>query len=115
VRPDERTAALMTLECAPVHTVISMAHPRMMPLLIELRPPLGTAVASGLAMLPPLLPLLSERTLSNPQGAFLLEDGKQLLLWIGRQAPPAFLQDVFARYGLGGAGLLLALLLLLVW
>lgn len=97
MRTDERSAALSEMECAPVHTLVSMAHPRLMPLLIELRPPLGVAGANGCVLLPPLLPLLSERTLANPQGCFLLEEGKQLLMWIGRAAPPAFLQDVFAR------------------
>lgn len=97
VRVDERSAALSELECAPVHSLVAAAHPRMMPLLIELRPPLGSAGPGGHALLPPLLPLLSERTLANPQGAFLLEDGRQLLLWIGRATPPAFLVDVFGR------------------
>jgi len=97
VRSDERSAALAELECAPVHVVVSSAHPRLMPLLIELRPPLGQPGPNGHPILPPLLPLVAERTLANAQGAFLLEDGRQLLLWIGRAAPPAFLLDVFAR------------------
>jgi protein transport protein SEC24 len=102
VRVDERAAALLALECAPVHTVVSMAHPRMMPLLIELKPPLGLPGAAGHPTLPPLLPLLTERTLANAQGVFLLEDGKQILMWVGRAAPAAFLVDVFGRPSLDG-------------
>jgi len=102
VRADERATSLMQLECTPVHGMVSSAYPRMMPLLLDLRPPLGQPGPSGHVNLPPLLPLVAERTLANPQGCFLLEDGHQLLLWIGRAAPPQFLVDIFGRSSLDG-------------
>lgn len=109
LRSDERSAALMRCEFSPCHTLVAMAHPRLMPLLIELKPPLGQRLQApggggleGFAVLPPLLPLVAERTIANPQGAFLLEDGQRLLLWLGRATPPAFLQDVFGRPSLDG-------------
>lgn len=31
----------------------------------------------------------------NPTGAYMLENGQRLFLWLGREVPQQFLQDVF--------------------
>jgi len=98
VRADERAAALMRLQYLGVLHAVPAACPRVMPLLLDLRPPLGAQnPATGLVNLPPLLPNASDRTVASPHGVFLVENGSQLLMWVGQSAPPAFLSDVFGR------------------
>ena len=43
--------------------------------------------------MPPLLPLSSERL--ERHGLFLIEDGQIIFLWVGRDAVPQLIQDVF--------------------
>lgn len=43
--------------------------------------------------MPPLLPLSSERLVRH--GLFLIEDGQTMFLWIGRDAIPQLVMDVF--------------------
>ena len=45
--------------------------------------------------MPTLLPLTSERLVRY--GLFLLEDGQSIFLWIGRDAVPQLLMDVFDK------------------
>jgi protein transport protein SEC24 len=48
---------------------------------------------TGNIIMPPLLNLSSERIV--PYGLYLLDDGVNQFLWIGRDAVPALLMDVF--------------------
>jgi protein transport protein SEC24 len=43
--------------------------------------------------MPPLLPLSSERL--ERHGLFLIEDGQTMFLWVGRDAVPQLIMDVF--------------------
>jgi hypothetical protein len=43
--------------------------------------------------MPPLLPLSSERLVRH--GLFLIEDGQTMFLWVGRDAVPQLVMDVF--------------------
>ena len=52
----------------------------------------GTIGEHGV-ILPPLLPLTSERL--ERHGLFLIEDGQTIFLWVGRDAVPQLVQDVF--------------------
>jgi len=45
--------------------------------------------------MPVLLPLTSERLVRH--GLFLIEDGQSIFLWIGREAVPQLLMDVFDK------------------
>ena len=45
--------------------------------------------------MPVLLPLTSERLVRH--GLFLVEDGQNMFLWIGRDAVPQLLMDVFDK------------------
>ncbi len=49
--------------------------------------------ANGRVFLPPLVRVSYARL--NPAGAYLLENGQKLFLWLGREIPSQFLQDVF--------------------
>lgn len=44
-------------------------------------------------ILPPPLPLTSERL--ERHGLFLIEDGQTIFLWVGRDAVPQLIADVF--------------------
>ena len=55
-------------------------------------PEAGTIGEQGV-VLPPSLPLTSERL--ERHGLFLIEDGQTMFLWIGRDAVPQLVQDVF--------------------
>ena len=52
----------------------------------------GTIGEHGV-ILPPALPLTSERL--ERHGLFLIEDGQTIFLWVGRDAVPQLIQDVF--------------------
>jgi len=52
----------------------------------------GTIGENGVT-LPPALPLTSERL--ERHGLFLVEDGQTIFLWVGRDAVPQLIQDVF--------------------
>ena len=52
----------------------------------------GTVGEQGLIM-PPPLPPTSERL--ERHGLFLIEDGQTIFLWIGRDAVPQLVMDVF--------------------
>jgi protein transport protein SEC24 len=43
--------------------------------------------------MPPVLPLTSEKL--ERHGLFLMEDGLSIFLWLGRDAVPQLVQDVF--------------------
>jgi protein transport protein SEC24 len=43
--------------------------------------------------MPPRIRLSGERL--DPQGAYLLENGEQMMLWLGRGVLPEFLEKVF--------------------
>ena len=74
----------------------------------------GTVGESGVIM-PPPLPLTSERL--ERHGLFLIEDGQTIFLWVGRDAVPQLVRDVFnlPSYDvlLGGKVSLLSLTLLI--
>lgn len=55
-------------------------------------PEAGTVGEKGVIM-PPALPLTSERL--ERHGLFLIEDGQTIFLWVGRDAVPQLIMDVF--------------------
>ena len=54
---------------------------------------MGLPGDDGKIVMPPLLPLSSERLVRH--GLFLIEDGQTMFLWIGRDAVPQLVMDVF--------------------
>jgi protein transport protein SEC24 len=52
----------------------------------------GTVGEQGIIM-PPPLPLTSERL--ERHGLYLIEDGQTMFLWVGRDAVPQLIMDVF--------------------
>ena len=52
----------------------------------------GTVGEQGIIM-PPPLPLTSERL--ERHGLYIIEDGQTMFLWVGRDAVPQLIMDVF--------------------
>lgn len=60
---------------------------------MPLHPPQLSHDAASRGELPPLLPLTTQALTID--GAFLLDDGAALTLWLGRSVPTEFLQNAF--------------------
>lgn len=90
---DLRSAALCLLSTLPLPLLIQYIHPR----LYSLHDMPDTAGVpdpqTGDIILPPPLNLSSEKLV--PYGLYLLDDGQTQFLWVGRDAVPALVQDVF--------------------
>jgi len=88
VRPDERSYLMYAFSTMPVTQATALVHPR----LLRLHPPMQP-IAPPPTDLPPTLPLSASSLLTD--GAFLLEDGVGLTLWVGQKVPTEFLQQAF--------------------
>ena len=88
VRPDERSAAFYAFSTMALPHSTAMLHPR----LIQAHPP-TQQVSPAVPELPRSLPL-SATSLSS-EGAFLIEDGFFITLWLGRGVHTDFLQQAF--------------------
>ncbi|KAH7910275.1 Sec23/Sec24 trunk domain-containing protein [Hygrophoropsis aurantiaca] len=91
IPPDLRAYAQALLTSLPSQTLIPYIHPNFYSL-HNMPPEAGTVSESGIIM-PPLLPLTSERL--ERHGLFLIEDGQNIFLWVGRDAVPQLIMDVF--------------------
>lgn len=83
VRADEHSAVLFALANMSATMSTSLIHPR----LLQVFPPTGE-----LGTLPPPLPLTAQGLLST--GAYLVDSGAELMLWVGRGVPTDFVQQV---------------------
>ena len=90
---DLRSAALCLLSTLPLPLLMQYIHPRMYSL-HDMPDNAGLPdQETGEIVMPPLQNLSSERLI--PYGLHLLDDGQNQFLWIGRDAVPALVQDVF--------------------
>ncbi|KAI0252493.1 protein transporter SEC24 [Lactifluus subvellereus] len=91
IPPDLRAYAQALLTSLPSQLLIPYIHPTFYSL-HNMPPEAGTVGEHGVVM-PPPLPLTSERL--ERHGLFLIEDGQTLFLWVGRDAVPQLVIDVF--------------------
>ena len=84
--PDDRAAWLYRTLCAPPELSTPAVYPRLFS--IHDLPQDGT-----FPPIPPCVWLSSEKL--NQDAAYLLEDGQEILIWIGRQLPVDKLRDMF--------------------
>jgi protein transport protein SEC24 len=90
---DMRSAALCLLSTLPLPLLIQYIHPKMYSL-HDMPDDAGVFDAqSGGIILPPPCNLSSERV--APYGLYLIDDGQTQFLWLGRDAVPQLIQDVF--------------------
>lgn len=86
-----RAYALHLLQTLPPQSLIPYIHPKFY-CLHAMAPEAGTMTNQGFLM-PPAMNLSSQRL--EAHGLFLVDDGQNLLLWVGRQAIPELMRDVF--------------------
>ena len=91
VRTDERSALLAAGSRMPVGYSSAFVYPRLFAL-HSLPEAVGALDTDGSPHLPPSLPLSLEKL--EPDGSYLVENGVEMLVWIGRAAPATFLSDV---------------------
>jgi len=91
IPPDIRAYSQALLTSLPSQLLIPYIYPTFYSL-HNMPPEAGTIGEHGV-ILPPALPLTSERL--ERHGLFLIEDGQTIFLWVGRDAVPQLIQDVF--------------------
>ncbi|EZF34707.1 protein transporter SEC24 [Trichophyton interdigitale H6] len=90
---DMRSAALCLLSTLPLPLLIQYIYPKMYSL-HDMPDDAGIPhPETGKIVLPPLTNLSSERLV--PHGMYLIDDGQTQFLWIGRDAVPQLINDVF--------------------
>ncbi|KAI1310209.1 COPII coat Sec23p-Sfb3p heterodimer component [Mortierella claussenii] len=92
INADIRVHQMRMLKSMGVSESIAFLYPRMIPV-HEMDEKLGVMDSAGRVFLPPLVRVSYARL--NPAGAYLLENAQALYLWLGRDVPSEFLQDVF--------------------
>ncbi|KAF8155735.1 protein transporter SEC24 [Crassisporium funariophilum] len=91
IPPDIRAYSQALLTSLPSQLLIPYIYPTFYSL-HNMPPEAGTIGEDGV-VLPPSLPLTSERF--ERHGLFLIEDGQTIFLYVGRDAVPQLIQDVF--------------------
>jgi protein transport protein SEC24 len=91
IPPDLRAYAQDLLTTLPTQSLIPYIHGRFYSL-FNMSAEAGTIGEHGV-ILPPTQNLSSERL--APHGLFLIEDGQNMFLWVGKEAVPKLIQDVF--------------------
>jgi protein transport protein SEC24 len=90
---DMRSAALCLLSTLPLPLLIQYIYPKLYSL-YDMPDDAGTVdEKTGEIILPPPHNLSSERLV--PYGLYLIDDGQTQFLWVGRDAVPQLLMDVF--------------------
>lgn len=90
---DLRSAALCLLSTLPLPLLIQYIYPRLFSL-HDMPDNAGIPdPETGVIVLPPPINLSSERLV--PYGLYLIDDGQTQFLWVGRDAVPELLRDVF--------------------
>ncbi|VDB88711.1 unnamed protein product [Peniophora sp. CBMAI 1063] len=89
---DLRAYAQCLLTSLPAEMLIPYIHP-MFYALHSMSPEAGTIGEHGTTIMPTPLPLTTERL--ERHGLYLIEDGQTLFLFVGRDAVPQLIQDVF--------------------
>lgn len=91
IPPDLRAYAQALLTALPSQSLIPYLYPSFYSL-HNMPPECGTVGEQGIIM-PPPQPLTSERL--ERHGLYLIEDGQTMFLWVGRDAVPQLIMDVF--------------------
>ncbi|KAJ3013003.1 COPII coat Sec23p-Sfb3p heterodimer component [Thoreauomyces humboldtii] len=89
---DIRVLHMRMLKSFGVPESVPFLYPRLMQL-HDLVSPYGEIDERGLVKLPPLIRVSAERL--SPQGAYVIENGQQMIVYLGRGLSEMFLKDVF--------------------
>lgn len=91
IPPDLRAYAHALLSTLPTQSLIPYVHPRFYAL-HSMPDDAGTIGENGIVF-PPALNLTSERL--QRHGFYMIEDGQTIFLWVGNEAVPQLIMDVF--------------------
>lgn len=91
IPPDLRAYAQCLLTTLPCQALVPYIHPRFYSL-HNMPADAGTIGEHGV-VLPPAMNLTSERF--ERHGLYLIEDGQNMFIWVGHEAVPRLIQDVF--------------------
>jgi len=97
VKTDERMYLMdriLSLSCADT---TAFTYPRMIPL-HSLGPEHGVVMANGEVAVPGSVSLSCEKL--EAQGAYLVENGESMVVWVGRECPQSFIEQVFGIPGI---------------
>ncbi|KAF9300853.1 COPII coat Sec23p-Sfb3p heterodimer component [Mortierella antarctica] len=92
INSDMRVHQMRMLKGMGVSESIAFFYPRMIPV-HALEETVGVEDQTGRVLLPQLVRVSYARL--NPAGAYILENGQNLYLWLGREVPSEFLMEVF--------------------
>ncbi|KAF9185975.1 COPII coat Sec23p-Sfb3p heterodimer component [Haplosporangium sp. Z 767] len=92
INSDVRVHNMRMLKSMGVSESIAFLYPRLVPV-HDMDEKVGVKDETGRVYLPPLVRVSYPRL--NPAGAYLLENGQCLYLWLGRDVPSQFLLDIF--------------------
>ncbi|KAG0377736.1 COPII coat Sec23p-Sfb3p heterodimer component [Mortierella sp. AD032] len=92
INSDIRVHHMRMLRSMGVSESIAFFYPRMVPV-FDLEEKVGVRSPTGRVLFPPLVRVSVARL--NPAGAYLLENGQCMFLWLGRDCPSNYLMDVF--------------------
>ncbi|KAF9090400.1 COPII coat Sec23p-Sfb3p heterodimer component, partial [Mortierella sp. GBA35] len=92
INSDLRVYQMRMLKSMGVSESVAFFYPRMI-VVHAMDERVGVMDASGRVFLPQLVRVSYARL--NPAGAYMLENGQRLFLWLGREIHQQFLQDVF--------------------
>jgi protein transport protein SEC24 len=102
---DERSYFMSQLSMAPAALSSVLVHSRLMPLsgLNEPTCQYGCQADNGRVILPPLISLSADKL--DPDHPYLLENGEELFLYLGKNTDPSFLSDVLGLQSTSGVDL----------
>ena len=93
---DERIMSIFEIMSAPTEAILRRLYPAMYAL-HAMPPDAGLPDANGRTVMPPRTALAGERI--DARGAYLVDDGYNCLLWLGKMLDPAFVSAVFGAGG----------------
>jgi len=93
VPADERSVVGYDMVAMPIANLLQFLYPLFYSVHDIMQTNAGTVAENGLVVLPGVLPLSMERM--DARGAYLLDNGRVLVLWLGKMLPQEFMRDAF--------------------
>jgi protein transport protein SEC24 len=93
---DERIMSIFEIMSAPTEAILRRLYPAMYAL-HAMPAEAGLPGEDGRTVMPPRTALAGERI--DARGAYLVDDGYQCLLWLGKMLEPGFVSAVFGAGG----------------
>ena len=96
VSVDERIRSIYEIMSAPTEAILRRLYPAMYAL-HAMPPEAGFPNEAGAVVMPPRTVMAGERV--DARGAYLVDDGRQCLLWLGKMLDHGFVNAVFGAQG----------------